>query len=326
MSKVIFGGKAAEALPWKPLPYMEEYLQNLEVEGRTRKYLRVVKLGLTRFALFLHEEGIRHPDEITRAHVLRYQAHLLTLEHEGHPLAISYRQQMMKYARGWINWLEEVEHIEGTPWVRIRIGRVAKKPKPLENDEVDSLFAAHRQQAFQLDPFYYHRRETILVLLLGWGLRIDELRALTVTALDMRLDWVIVRNKGGGEKVLPYGLELKQVVARYINQRVKHAKTGEDALLIDRQGHALSQDMVYRTVVECGARGGVTINPHRLRDTCATVMLDNDVPVERIMKILGHTQRAQTLAYGRVNEPKVKESHDSVMNPLFQKLLGGSLP
>lgn len=322
----LFGGKAPDALPWRPLPHMEEYLQNLEVDGRAPSYLRAVKLGLTRFALFLEGEGIKHPAEITRPLILRYQAHLADLEVDGKRLAVSYRQQMMKYVRGWIGWLLEVEYIDTNPWIRIRVGRVNKKPKPLEDDEVAALFASHRQQAFSLTPFYYHRREVIITLLLGWGLRIHELRALTVTRLDMRLDWVTSRNKGGSEKVLPFGSEMKQVVGRYLTHRTKHAVAGEDALLIDQRGNPLSQDMIYKIVVDLGSRSGVEINPHRLRDTCGTVLLDNDVPVERIMKILGHTQRAQTLAYSRVNDHKVKEAHDQVMNPLFSKLLGGTLP
>jgi len=327
MTAVLFGGKSPKALPWRPLPHMQEYLENLQVDGRAPTYIRSVKLGLTRLALFLESEGVKHPAEITRALILRYQAHLAELEGpDGQPLKVSYRQQQMKYARAWIGWLQEVEYIDTNPWIRIRIGRVGKKPKPLESDEVEALFASHRQQAFSLSPFYYHRREVIITLLLGWGLRIHELRALTVTKLDMRLDWVTSRNKGGTEKVLPFGGEMKQVVLRYLNHRAKYAKTGEDALLIDQQGKPISQDMIYKIVVDLGARASVEINPHRLRDTCGTTLLDNDVPVERIMKILGHTQRSQTLAYSRVNEPKVKESHDAVMNPLFQKLLGGKLP
>lgn len=323
----IFGGKAPEALHWDPLPYMEDYLENLEADGRSPTYLRTVKLGLTRFALFLRsEEGIKHPDEITRAHIVRYQAHLATLVHAGQPLATSYRQQQMKYARGWINWLEQVEHIERNPWVRIRIGRVNKKPKPLEEDELAALFAAHKQQAFTLPPFFFHRRESLLVLLFGWGLRIHEAQALTVTALDMRLEWVTSRNKGGGEKVLPYGTEMKQILARYLTHRSKYAKPGDDSFLIDQTGKQLSYSSAYKVIIDLGQRAGVTINPHRLRDTFGTTMLNSDVPVERIMKIMGHTKREQTLAYSRVNEPKVKQSHDEVMNPLLQKLLGGAPP
>lgn len=326
MTKQIFGGKSPTALPWRPLPYMNEYLENLRADGRTESYIRSVKLGLTRFALFLESEDVRHPGEITRTHILRYQAHLAELEHNGDKLKVSYRQQILKTAGIWIKWLQEIEHIDTNPWVRIRVGRVTKKPKPIEDDEIAALFAYHRQQAFVMPPFYYHRREVILVLLLGWGLRLHELQSLTVSKLDMRLDWVVVRNKGGGEKVLPMASEMKAVVQRYLIHRGKYSQAGEDALLIDQRGGRLSEDMLRRIVTECGEKAGVSINPHRLRDTCGTTLLDNDVPVERIMKILGHTQRAQTMAYSRVNEPKVKESHDDVFNPLFEKLLGGKLP
>lgn len=326
MAKVLFGGKSPDALPWQPLPHMEEFLEEKAAEGRAETYLRTLKLGLVRFSIFLQSEGVKHPDEITRTHIVRYQAHLAEIEHEGEKLSVSYRQQMMKYARAWVNWLEEVQHIEGNPWIRIRIGRVAKKPKPLEDDELAALFAAHRQQSFSLPPFFYHRRETLLAVLFGWGLRIHEAQALTLSGMDLRLDWVTARNKGGNTKVLPYGDEMKQVVVRYLTHRAKYAKPGDDSLLIDQRGNQLSTGMIYQTIVELGSRAGVAVNPHRLRDTFGTKMMDGDVPVERIMKMMGHTKREQTLAYSRVNEPKVKESHDEVMSPLLQHLLGGPLP
>jgi site-specific recombinase XerD len=115
---------------------------------------------------------------------------------------------------------------------------------------------------------------------------------------------------------------MKQVVQRWVGHRASHAVIGEDALLIEQGGGRLSIGMIRKIVTELGQRAGVPINPHRLRDTFGTTMLDHDVEVERIMKMMGHTQRAQTLAYARVNPPKVKESHDAVMNPELRRLLG----
>lgn len=324
MPKPLFGGKSPKALEWHPLPYMEEYLENLAVDEISQGYINSAKVGLAHFGNFAATEGIKHPDEIERHHILRFQAYLNTLTKEdGEPLSLSYRQQILKYVRAWVNWLLKVEHIERSPWVRIRVGRQLKKPKPLEDDEIAALFEAHRRQAFTLSPFFYHRREVILVLLYGWGLRIHELQALTVTAMDMRLDFVTTKNKGGGTKTLPYADEMKQIVQRWLIQRARKAVPGEDALLIDQEGKPLSSQMIRKIVTECGQRAGITINPHRLRDSFGTKLLDNDVPVERIMKMMGHTQRSQTLAYARVNDPKLKESHDAVMNPLLSALVGG---
>lgn len=323
-----FGGHVKDPLPWNPLPYMEEYLLELELQDRNRDYIRMARVGLSRFAAFCETENIRHPDEITRATILRYQGHLVNLRNDetGEPFAVSYRQQLLKYIRTWINWLEGVEHIQTSPWVRIKVGSTPKKPRPLEEDEVAALFEAHRRQAFQNSPFYYHRRESALVLLYAWGLRIHELLALNVVNMDVRLEWVTAINKGGGTKVLPYNPEIKQVVGRWLRHRTKYALVGDDALFIGQDGKRMTSNSLYKIIVELGQRAGVAVNPHRLRDTFGTTMLDHDVPVERIMKMMGHTNQAQTLAYSRVNDSRVAESHEAVVTPLLKQLIGGPLP
>lgn len=331
-ARTLFGGKAPTPIQWKPLPHMEEWLTDLEVSEVTDHYTRQAKRALAYFALFADAEGIKHPDEIKRSHILRFQAYLThRTKEDGSPLALSYRQQMLKYLRNWINWCERLEYLTTTPWVRIRVGSTAKKPKPLEDDEIEQIFEAHRRQAFMIKPFFYHRREAILVLLYGWGLRLNELESLTVAQLDVRLEYVTVRNKGRAgsantEKVLPYSEEMKGVVLRWLIHRGEKAIPGEDALFIDQQGKPQSQHMLRKIVTDCGRRAGVTINPHRLRDTYATTLLDNDVPIERIMRLLGHSSEKQVLAYARVNDPKLKQSHDAVMSPLLNRLLGGVQP
>lgn len=317
-----------DPLPWKPLPLMEDYLDNLAAEEVSNHHLRATKKGLARFAIFCEQEGITHPADIERTHIVKYQGYLSKVESQkGTVLALQYRQQLMKYLRAWINWLVDTEVLLVTPWVRIRVGRVTKKPKPLSDEEIQQLFDTHRQAAFAMPPFYYHRREVILTLLYGWGLRLHELRALTVSSVDMNRDFVVAINKGGGEKVLPYADEMKTIVQRWMSHRSKYANPhGTDSLLIDRNGSPLSAQSIYKIITELGAAAGVAINPHRLRDSFGTALIDNDVPVERIMKMMGHTQRAQTLAYAKLHDRKIKESHDEVMNPILSRLLGGKLP
>lgn len=328
----LFGGKAPTPVPWHPLPHMEEWLDELEASEVTDVYARQAKRALAYFALFAQTEGIKHPDEIRRPHILRFQAYLTgRTKEDGSPLALSYRQQMLKYLRNWINWLGRLDYITTNPWVQIRVGTSSKKPNPLEDDEIELIFEAHRHQAFQIRPFFYHRREAILILLYGWGLRIGELESLTVTQMDTRQDFVTVRNKARAgsankEKVLPYSEEMKMVVLRWLVHRGEKAVPQEDALFIDQQGMPQSQQMIRKIITDCGRRAGVTINPHRLRDTYATTLLDNDVPIERIMRLLGHSSEKQVLAYAKVRDPKLKESHDQVMSPLLNRLLGGVAP
>lgn len=324
-TKPLFGGKSFKALPWHPLPHMEEYIDNLTVDDTSLGYIRAARVALAHFAIFCQAEGIQHPDEVERPHLLRFQTYLSTLRNQrtGKPLAKTYQRQLLKYIGTWFGWLVGLEYVTATPWVRIKVGRDKKHPKPLEDEEIVALFDAHRLQAFSISPFMYHRREVVLVLLFGWGLRIHELAALTVTGMDTRQEFVTCINKGGGTKQLPYGDEMKKVVLRWLTHRSMKAVREVDRLLIDSSGNPLSTAMIYKIVTECGARGGVMVNPHRLRDTFATKLLDENVEVGRIMKMMGHTSREQTMAYARVNDHTLKTSHDSVMNPIIHSLITG---
>jgi type 1 fimbriae regulatory protein FimB len=304
------------ALDFKPMSYMVEYLTQLESEKRNKDYIRTVRNGLAHFADFMRTENVLHPEEITRLHLVRFQG--LCNERDWSP---AYRIQILKKVRAWLNWLEEVGYIENNPWIRIKVGTIPKKPKPLSDDEVEQLFLTHRQGAFTMTPFAFHRREIILCLLYGWGLRIHELEALNVTDMDVRKEFVTVRNKGGGSKTEPYSPRTKQVFQRWTAARARNAIPTEDALLITSQGTRLDKDDIYRIVVDLGKAAGIAINPHRLRDTCGTNLLDSDVPAERVQQILGHSNLKQTLAYSRVNNKKVAESHEAAMDPRLSRLL-----
>lgn len=324
-----FGGKSYQALPWRPLAYMDEYLTELAGAETpySPDYIRMVKVGLSHFAAFAGGEQIKHPNEIRREHLLRFQAHLLEVRSQrDQKLGLAYRQKLMAYVRSWINWLFESEYIDANPWVNIKVGRVRKKPKPLETDQIAQLFATHRSQAFSIPPFAFHRREVILVLLYSWGLRIHELQALNLSQMPLNQPVVFPINKGGGTKPAPFSRPLKDSVHRWLVHRARYAVPGEDALLIDNTGGRLSIGRIRQVLVDLGQRAGVPVNPHRLRDSFGTTMLDHDVQVELLMAMFGHTQREQTMAYSRVNAAPLIEIHDRVMSPIIDRLLGSPPP
>lgn len=301
----------AATLDFRPMLYMDEYLTQKAAEARNADYVRTVRNGLSHFADFMRDENVMHPEEITRLHLVRFQGHC----NQRDGWSDAYRIQILKKVRAWLNWMVSLDYIPTNPWVGIKLASIPKQPKPLSDEEVILLFAAHRQTAFSTSPFTFHRREMMLCLLYAWGLRIHELEALNLTNMDMRLDFVIAKNKGGGTKTLPYTPEIKRVYQRWSAARARHAATGEDALLITTAGTRLPKESIRTIITELGRAAGITINPHRMRDTCGTTLLDCDVPAERVQVILGHANLKDTLTYARVNNRKVLESAEDAMDP-----------
>lgn len=325
MAHGAFAANKAAALDFQPMMYMGEYLEQLTAEDRNPDYIRTVRNGLHHFAEFLRSENIISPEEITRLHLVRFQARCNERVTSGQ-WTKSYSIQVLKKARAWINWLCEVPYISTNPWQAIKVGAVKKQPKPLADDDLRELFQAHSREAFQMDPFLFHRREVILTLLYAWGLRINELAALTVTAMDQRNDFVAAKNKSsdGARKTQPYTPEIKRVVARWLAVRSKYATPGVDALLITTSGTELSIPKIRATVTDLGSGVGIKVNPHRLRDTIGTNMLDDDVPVERVQLLFGHSDKEMTLAYARVNDRKVFESVEEHTDPRLRSLFANT--
>lgn len=308
-----------EKLDFTPMPTMDEYLTELRATLKSKGYIRFARITLAHFAAFCEREGIEHPVDITRSTLVKFQG----VVNADPNWSESYRKQLMKTLRTYINWLANVGYIDKNPWVGIKVGKVEKKPNPLTEAEVSALFAAHRKGAFTLSPFFYHRREFLLAVMFAWGLRRSEVEALNNTAFDTRQDFVSSINKGGGSKSLPYGDELKRLYMRYATWRTQYAKPEEDALFITNSGERLSSSSIYKTVVDVGKEAGLDLNPHMLRDTAGTTMLNDSIPVERVAKILGHSDIKQTLAYSEVRDKTTADEHARSMNPrlrlLFQK-------
>lgn len=310
-----FQANKAAALAFDPLPHMIEYLEEKRAEGKHPKYIQGVRNALAHFAASMKPLGVHTQYDIERRHLIQYQGWV-----NQQDWAKSYRIELLKRVRAWLNWLVDIGYLDDTPWVRIRLGKVEKIPKPLSDDDLDRLFAAHRRGAISMSPFAFHRREMILCLLYGWGLRIHELTDLDMSNMDVRQDFVAARNKGGGSKTLPYLPEMKKAFLRWGQVRTRYAMPMNDALIITRGGDRMPEGQIYKIITDLGSEAAVSINPHRLRDTCATNLLDDGVELERVRQILGHTNLRQTLQYANVNNRLVLEAANRSMDPRLNRL------
>lgn len=314
-----FNRRKLTAINFQGMPYMDEYLDQLFAEGRKPGQIRMCRLALHYFTQHMQTQNILIPDDITRQALVRYQGWMTQQKHWSD----SYRVELLKKVRTWLNWMVNVGYLPTSPWLNIRTGITVKKPKPLSDDELNDLFSRHRQDAFSATPFTYHRRETILVMLYGWGLRLHELVALDIDDISTDRTYVRAINKGGSYKTLPYLDEIKMSVRRYETWRARHAIPGEAAAFINRSGSRMTTGDVWQIIHDLGQRAGVVVNPHRFRDTCATHLLDSDMAIERVAQILGHRNTRTTLGYAKVNDHKVAEALDAAMSPRLNGLIFG---
>ena len=175
-------------------------------------------------------------------------------------------------------------------------------PKTLGIDAVERLIATARARSDQDGG----RLLTIVELLYATGLRVSELISLPISAVTQADEVLMIRGKGGRERMVPIGDAAKAALKIYLPYRSKtskwlfpsHAKQGH----LTRQ--ALGQ-MLKALAIQAGLPAN-TISPHVLRHAFASHLLERGADLRSVQQMLGHADISTTQIYTHVLEARLK--------------------
>jgi integrase/recombinase XerC len=161
------------------------------------------------------------------------------------------------------------------------------------------------------------RDRVILELLYGSGLRVSELAALDLEAVNVRAGEVRVLGKGRKERIVPLSGKALEALEQYLPRRAElaHPRTGfvdDKALLLTRRGQRLGVRRVQSLVQRYGALGAgrPDLHPHALRHSFATHLLEGGADLRVIQELLGHSSLATTQRYTHVSLDQLLSVYD----------------
>jgi integrase/recombinase XerC len=161
------------------------------------------------------------------------------------------------------------------------------------------------------------RDSVLLELLYGSGLRVSELRALDLEAVNVRACEVRVLGKGRKERIVPMSGKTLEALSAYLPRRaeLKHPRTGfchPSALLLTARGQRLGVRRIQTLVQRYGALGAgrPDLHPHALRHSCATHLLEGGADLRVIQELLGHSSLATTQRYTHVSLDQLLSVYD----------------
>jgi integrase/recombinase XerD len=180
-------------------------------------------------------------------------------------------------------------------------------PRTLTVDEVDQLLAGCPGD----DPVALRDR-ALLELLYSTGARISEAVGLDVDDLDARARTVLLRGKGGKQRLVPVGRPALAAVEAYqVRGRPVLATRGRGtpALLLNARGARLSRQSAFHVLRSAAETAGVTreVSPHTLRHCFATHLLAGGADVRVVQELLGHASVATTQLYTHVTVDTLRE-------------------
>jgi integrase/recombinase XerD len=189
-------------------------------------------------------------------------------------------------------------------------------PKVLTIAEVDTLLAKARANADDsMQPPATRLRAARLLCLLetvyATGLRVSELVALPASAARRDQRMLVVRGKGGKERLVPLNQAAKTAMAEYLKLRTDNeGKTSSKWLFpsFGEQGH-LTRQHFARELKALGAACGIDadrLSPHVLRHAFASHLLHNGADLRVVQTLLGHADISTTQIYTHVLEERLK--------------------
>ncbi|GAA4733562.1 tyrosine recombinase XerC [Isoptericola chiayiensis] len=216
-------------------------------------------------------------------------------------------------ARAFLRWAHREGLLGTDPSARLASPRVPRSlPTVLSADATAVLLDTARGAVDDADP---ERRPGALrawaaaELLYGSGVRVGELVACDVPAVDLDERWVRVLGKGDKERVVPFGLPAARAVRRWLDEgrpRLVRADS-PGALLLGDRGGRWGQRQVRETVHRLAAAAGVDdVAPHALRHSAATHLLAGGSDLRTVQEVLGHSDLGTTQRYTHVDAERLR--------------------
>ena len=177
-------------------------------------------------------------------------------------------------------------------------------PKTLSNGDIDTMFAAIDARIARVPPDRNDLRLSALFeLLYGSGLRATELVSLPRGIIVSDRPYMILKGKGGRERMVPLSDRSRAAVARWR----AHVPADSVWLFPSGKGH-LSRMRLYQIVRALAAEAGIApdrISPHVLRHAFATHLLEGGADLRALQAMLGHADIATTEIYTHVDASRL---------------------
>ncbi len=294
---------------------LQGYLDHLTIErGVAANTLSSYRRDLRRYHEHLTLRGI---DDLTRVTEFDVSEFVVALR-RGDPDTGAVPLSAVSAARALVavRGLHKFATAEGV--TELDVARGVKPPTPgrrlpksLSVDEVLALLEAAGGDSPSDGPLALRNR-ALLEVLYSTGARISEAVGLDVDDVDTEARSVLLRGKGGKQRLVPIGRPAVRALENYfVRGRPGLAQRGRGtpAIFLNARGGRLSRQSAWQVLQDAAERAGITstVSPHTMRHSFATHLLEGGADVRVVQELLGHASVTTTQIYTLVTVTALRE-------------------
>ncbi len=286
--------------------YITEYIEYCEYRKRLdRKTLKAYRIDLRQYDEFTSGER----DALSKNMI---DSFITNLHKQYKPKTAKRKIACLK---AFFHYLTYKEILRENPFDKLDITfREAKLlPKTMSFHTIQSFLGILYQQKDQAKTKHQLRcciRDiAVIELLFATGIRISELCSLKPENIDFESGNILIYGKGAKERILQIGNPDVISALKLYQETFKDDIASCGYFFVNRMKHRLTDQSVRFMINKYTELAGIQqhITPHMFRHSFATLLLEQDVDIRYIQKILGHSSISTTEIYTHVSNVKQKD-------------------
>ena len=294
------------------LHHLEAFLEMMSAErGASPNTLAAYRRDIEEYGAFLAGRG----SDFERAAIADVRGYVADLEARG--FAASSAARRLSAVRQFHRFLfAEGVRTDDPSGIVSSPRRKQPLPRILSEAEVDTLLDTAERRIATAPTVAARLRAVRLAALLetlyATGLRVSELVALPAAAARPDLKMLVVRGKGGKERIVPLTERARETIARHVAiRREQGGGSVSGPWLFPSYGDTgrLTRQAFGRDLKELAAEAGIAaarVSPHVLRHAFASHLLQNGADLRIVQQLLGHADISTTQIYTHVLEERLK--------------------
>lgn len=300
---------ATEKTPDRHL--LDSFLEMMSAErGAGANTLQAYRRDLTDYAQFLARKSIRAA-EATTGDIRAYLNYVKAGGHAG-----STQARRLSAVRQFHRFLYGEGIATADPAAIVEAPRRSRPlPKSLSLAEVDRLIETAQDRAAKASgpaKLRALRLYCLLELTYATGLRVSELVALPLSAASTKDSFLIIRGKGGRERLVPLSEPARRAMADYLACQEEQGRPKARQWLFSSHsgsGHLTRQHFAVELKQLAAAAGldARALSPHVLRHAFASHLLAGGADLRTVQQLLGHADIATTQIYTHILSQRLKD-------------------
>ena len=224
-------------------------------------------------------------------------------QHKNNPRTI---HRHLSAAKGFFKFLKKNSLVATSPFELVTAPKAASYlPEVLSPEDVELLLNFKPENVLEV------RDLALIELMYSSGLRVSEVAGIDLTDFEEEMSFLRILGKGAKVRIVPVGRFAIAAVENWIYEREKFSNPDIPALFINLKGTRLTVRSIQMRLARISTKQGLPrVNPHMLRHSFATHMLESSGDLRTIQELLGHSSLSTTQIYTKLDYQHLVKIYD----------------